>query len=155
MPKAKKKGAKNLTAAGSARGRNATVRPFDKKEAAGRKRTYARIIARCWLDPKFKERFIEDPKVVFDEYSIDVPKDTELVVVENTPNRIHFILPPAPGTVKTPHLMERQPIHIRDCPCDSATCEHSQDSQPSANCVCVTCYTDTTGDSICSPSISG
>jgi len=36
-------------------------------------REYAKVIARAWIDPVFKERLMQDPASVFAEHGIDAP----------------------------------------------------------------------------------
>src|SRR3984893_9332017 len=44
----------------------------------------ARLVARAWVDPAFKQRLLDDPKAACAEMGIDASSLTELVVVENT-----------------------------------------------------------------------
>lgn len=55
------------------------------------------IILRSWTDPSFRERLIKDPKSVFEEFGLGLPKDgRELLVVENGPTQVYFVLPETP-----------------------------------------------------------
>ncbi|MCA9669611.1 MAG: NHLP leader peptide family RiPP precursor [Myxococcales bacterium] len=54
------------------------------------------IVARCWNDEQFKQRFKQDPKAVLREHGIDVPNEVTITVVENTDDQIFVMLPPAP-----------------------------------------------------------
>ncbi|MBV9577518.1 MAG: nitrile hydratase subunit alpha [Chloroflexi bacterium] len=44
----------------------------------------ARLVARAWVDPAFKQRLLSDPKAACAEMGIDASGVTELVVLENT-----------------------------------------------------------------------
>jgi nitrile hydratase len=44
----------------------------------------ARLVARAWVDPGFKQRLLHDPKVACAELGIDATGLTEFVVLENT-----------------------------------------------------------------------
>src|SRR5437660_8644575 len=44
----------------------------------------ARLVARAWVDPTFKQRLLKDPKGACADLDIDASGLTELVVVENT-----------------------------------------------------------------------
>jgi nitrile hydratase len=44
----------------------------------------ARLVARAWVDPAFKQRLLDDPKAACAEMGIDASGLSEFVVVENT-----------------------------------------------------------------------
>ncbi|MCA1647451.1 MAG: nitrile hydratase subunit alpha [Chloroflexi bacterium] len=44
----------------------------------------ARMVARAWLDPGYKERLLNDPKAACAEMGVDATSLTEFVVLENT-----------------------------------------------------------------------
>jgi nitrile hydratase len=44
----------------------------------------ARLVARAWVDPAFKQRLLDDPKGACAELDIDARSLSELVVLENT-----------------------------------------------------------------------
>ena len=48
----------------------------------------ARLVARAWVDPSFKELLLRDPKAACLEMGIDASGLVEFVVLENTP-RVH------------------------------------------------------------------
>lgn len=52
----------------------------------------ARLVARAWVDPAFKERLLEDAISAITELGYDFPDDTGLVVLENTPDVHHMIV---------------------------------------------------------------
>jgi nitrile hydratase subunit alpha len=45
----------------------------------------ARLVARAWVDPEFKERLLSDTKGTAQELGMDASGPVEFVVVENTP----------------------------------------------------------------------
>jgi nitrile hydratase subunit alpha len=51
----------------------------------------ARLVARAWTDPRFKARFLADPKAAALELGIDASGPVEFVVVENTPD-VHNLI---------------------------------------------------------------
>lgn len=52
----------------------------------------ARVVARAWIDPQYKERLLADAKAAISEVlDIDLSNTPELVVVENTRERHHVI----------------------------------------------------------------
>lgn len=52
----------------------------------------ARLIARAWVDPVFKERLLADPAAAAAELGIDVSGMARLVVVENTEHVHHLVV---------------------------------------------------------------
>ena len=51
----------------------------------------ARLVARAWVDPAFKERLLRDPKAACAEMGVDASGLVEFVVVENT-DAIHNLI---------------------------------------------------------------
>ena len=52
----------------------------------------AKIVARAWIDPAFKERLIADPKAACAELGIDATALNEFVVLENTDKVRHMVV---------------------------------------------------------------
>ncbi|HWO41875.1 MAG TPA: nitrile hydratase subunit alpha [Candidatus Eisenbacteria bacterium] len=52
----------------------------------------AKLVARAWVDPAFKERLIEDPKAACAEMGIDATSINEFVVLENTEKVRHMVV---------------------------------------------------------------
>jgi len=52
----------------------------------------ARLVARAWMDSKFKARLIADPKTACAELGIDATSINEFVVVENTEKLRHLVV---------------------------------------------------------------
>lgn len=52
----------------------------------------ANLVARAWVDPAFKARFITDPKAACAEMGIDATALNEFVVLENTPQVRHMVV---------------------------------------------------------------
>ena len=52
----------------------------------------AKLIAKAWVDPAFKARFIADPKAACAEMAIDATAINEFVVLENTPKVRHMVV---------------------------------------------------------------
>ncbi|QHT60879.1 NHLP leader peptide family natural product precursor [Paenibacillus lycopersici] len=56
------------------------------------------IIAKAWSDPAFKAALIADPKSALKaHFNIEVPDSMELVVAEETANRVLLVIPPNPA----------------------------------------------------------
>lgn len=60
--------------------------------ATGSPSNGARVIARAWVDPAFKERLLTDAVSAISELGFDFVEDTGLVVLENTPDVHHMIV---------------------------------------------------------------
>ena len=59
---------------------------------------YARVVAKSWTDPAFRERLIADPRTVLGQFGIAVPHDVLISVnpdAETT--RVELALPPMPA----------------------------------------------------------
>ena len=52
----------------------------------------ARLVARAWVEPDFKARFIADPKAACAEMGIDATSLNEFVVLENTEKIRHLVV---------------------------------------------------------------
>lgn len=58
--------------------------------------TIARAIVRSWQDNAYKEKLLDDPSAALSEVGVIVPEDANILVEENTEQRIHLVLPVAP-----------------------------------------------------------
>ena len=52
----------------------------------------AKLVARAWVDPEFKKRFIADPKAACAEMGIDATAINEFVVLENSEKVRHMVV---------------------------------------------------------------
>jgi nitrile hydratase len=52
----------------------------------------AKLVARAWVDPAFKARFIADPRAACAEMGIDATSINEFVVLENTERVRHMVV---------------------------------------------------------------
>lgn len=58
----------------------------------------AKIIARAWKDPRFKEQLLKNPRAAFKEMGVDFPENFQINVVEEKASGFTFVLPrPAAG----------------------------------------------------------
>jgi len=51
----------------------------------------AKVVARAWTDPAFKERLLHDGRAACEELGITFYDDTDLIVLENTP-QVHNLI---------------------------------------------------------------
>ena len=52
----------------------------------------ARLVARAWTDPAFKQRLLTDAKKAAGEIGVDCSNTPDVVVLENTPKRHHLVV---------------------------------------------------------------
>lgn len=52
----------------------------------------AKLVARAWVDPAFKQRLLADAKKAAAELGIDCSNAPEVMVLENTPRRHHLVV---------------------------------------------------------------
>lgn len=64
----------------------------------------ARVIAKAWTDPAFKQHLLQNPREALAAEGITVDPNVKIFVHENSDTQIHYVLPQGPG--KTP-LTER------------------------------------------------
>jgi nitrile hydratase subunit alpha len=62
------------------------------EEQRGSPMNGARVVARAWVDPEFKQRLLTDARAAIAEMGFEFPDDTGLVVLENTDERHHLIV---------------------------------------------------------------
>ncbi|TVR72102.1 MAG: nitrile hydratase subunit alpha [Sphaerobacteraceae bacterium] len=62
------------------------------EEQRGSPMNGARVVARAWVDPEFKQRLLADARSAVAEMGFEFPDDTGLVVLENTEERHHLVV---------------------------------------------------------------
>jgi len=60
-------------------------------------KAWAKIVAKAWSDELFLQRVLKNPKEVFKDYGVEVPRDWELKVQKGQPKVIHLVIPPKPA----------------------------------------------------------
>lgn len=89
-------------------------------------RQYALIVAKTWIDPQFRERFIAQPREVLEQYGIDIPKGFEVRVNPNSSQAtatIELGIPPKPQ-VADEHIERMLVLDAAKCLCaDFCTCK--------------------------------
>ncbi len=73
-----------------------------------------RAVVLAWKDPEFKQRLIDDPHKTLAEVGFNPPKGVNLVIVENTHERRHLVLPAPPSGDVSVEELERSPLHDYD-----------------------------------------
>jgi hypothetical protein len=74
-----------------------------------------RAVVRAWHDAEFRQKLIDDPNKTLTELGFKIPSGVRFVVVENSPERRHLVLPgpPASGDVSVQSL-DVSPLHDYD-----------------------------------------
>lgn len=77
------------------------------------KDVYAKLVAKSWADPEFKAELIKDPKSTLSGEGIKLicDNDHEVVVLENTSNKTHIIIPQQPSS-SSEQLVEKDLIDL-------------------------------------------
>lgn len=57
---------------------------------------FRRVIEKAWSDQGFRERLIKDPAGVLSKEGIEPPSGVEIQVIESTPKKRYFVIPPTP-----------------------------------------------------------
>jgi hypothetical protein len=68
------------------------------EEYREKNRQWARIFAKAWNDPDFKNRLLADPATVLNKVGMTVPPGTQIKAVENTDKVFHLNVPLKPTT---------------------------------------------------------
>lgn len=70
------------------------------------KEAYGKLVAKAREDEAFKAELLSDATKVFKENGIRVPDGMEVCMVENTPDKMYFILPPERDDALTEEEMD-------------------------------------------------
>ncbi|MGB7978696.1 MAG: NHLP leader peptide family RiPP precursor [Chlamydiales bacterium] len=60
------------------------------------KNKWAEIVAKAWIDPKFKHKLLQHPDEVLREMKLKMPGNVRLNIVENTQDMYYLVLPEKP-----------------------------------------------------------
>lgn len=60
--------------------------------------------ARCWSDASFKAQLLADPMGVLQAQGLDVPAGLQLVVLEDSPTQVHWVIPARPSQLSDADL---------------------------------------------------
>lgn len=62
-----------------------------------RQRLEAQVLERATKDPQFRDQLKQDPRgTVSRDFSVQVPSDFTVEVIEETTSKVYLVLPPAP-----------------------------------------------------------
>lgn len=61
--------------------------------------TRAKVIAKAWKDPNFKQKLLKDPKVALKEMGYVAPENVKVKCIEESKTTLTFVLPAAPADV--------------------------------------------------------
>jgi hypothetical protein len=61
-------------------------------------RAWAEVMAKVWGgDESLRQKLISDPKAAFADFGAKIPDGINVVVIENAPGQVHFVLPLKPA----------------------------------------------------------
>jgi Nitrile hydratase, alpha chain len=58
---------------------------------------WEKIVGKAWKDEAYKRRLVADPAAVLKEEGLEPPKDTQVRIMEDTPNVVHLALRAKPS----------------------------------------------------------
>ncbi len=73
-----------------------------------------RVVLRAWQDPEFRQKLTDDPNAVLTEHGFKIPAGVRFVIVENTSDRRHVVLPAAPSGDVSVMSLDTSPLHDYD-----------------------------------------
>ena len=80
-----------------------------KTVATSRQELEARLIAKAWRDPEFKERLLADPRSVMgQELGRQLPPDLQVSVLEESPQTYYLLVPMKPAGAENCSLEDLQ-----------------------------------------------
>jgi hypothetical protein len=88
-----------------------TIMPAPASKPMTRRELEARIIAKAWKDPAYKQRLTSDPKGVLQEElhaidpSIKLPDALQVQMHEENANLFHLVMPRNPNDIKLSEVM--------------------------------------------------
>jgi hypothetical protein len=66
----------------------------------------SRLIARCWMDEKFKQLLLAEPMATLQAEGVELPAGLSVVAVENTAEVFHLVIPAKPTDLTDEELDE-------------------------------------------------
>jgi hypothetical protein len=67
---------------------------MSRREARTRRDLETKLVARAWVDDKFRARLKADPRAaVAEETGVTVPEAIEIEVLEETPDKAYIVIP--------------------------------------------------------------
>ena len=58
---------------------------------------WAEVIAKAWMDPKFKARLLQHPREALEEMGVKLPHGIHPKIMENTNDQVYLVLPKKPA----------------------------------------------------------
>jgi hypothetical protein len=69
----------------------------DKQKHEAFQKAWAKVIAKCWIDEKFKQRLLKNPGAVLEEFGVEIPSGMTFKIMENSPKVMHLAIPCKPA----------------------------------------------------------
>ena len=71
-------------------------------------KAYGKLVAAAWADEGIKQRLMESPKELLNEYGLPVPEGVEIRMIEDTAKIKHLILPEKPTNLSIEDVSEKE-----------------------------------------------
>ena len=78
----------------------------DEKQAAEWRAKYGKVIAKAWADPAFRANLLANPAKVLAEEGLHEYEGLAVEIHEDTPEKIHLVLPRSPEGELTEEVLE-------------------------------------------------
>jgi hypothetical protein len=67
---------------------------------------WSKIIAKCWSDPQFKKRLMDDPEGTLKAEGVAIHEGVHLIILEDTKQTHHLIIPEKPSSELSQEQLE-------------------------------------------------
>lgn len=67
-----------------------------------------RVIEKAWQDPAFKKALMTDAARTLNGEGLAAPEDVTIEVLESSPTKRYFVIPPAPDSSLSPDEVKRK-----------------------------------------------
>lgn len=94
------------------------------KESEKNRAILSEVVARAWREPPYLAKLRMNPKQVFEDAGVVIPKNMEIVLLENTQTLINAILPPKGDMSKYEARIQKAVHMLKDLPEDVAVHLH-------------------------------
>lgn len=86
------------------------------KTTAKNRAVLAEAIARSWKDDAFRQELKSNPRKLLEAGGMDIPAETEVIALENTPSVIYAVLPPLAEQAQYEKQLAEASTRIADLP---------------------------------------
>lgn len=80
---------------------------MDEKTYEDFQKKWAKVIAKCWMDPSFKKNLMKNTEQALKEFGIEAPKNMRFEIEENTDKVIYLVIPQKPAGEISEELLKK------------------------------------------------